>query len=439
MKKFLSLVLVGAFIFSGSAVLAESFPDVSGSHKNAEAISDLVNRGAISGYDNGDFGPEDGVTRAQAAKIIVLAFGLDHSQEFESTFNDVSEGDWHFEFVMAGVEEGLINGRGDGSFGPDDPVNLAATLKMSVIAGGFELPDSSSLPNSIFSDVGKGDWFAPHSQFAKDNNIVFSDENGSIGAETSMTRGSFAEVIYRLLQVKENGGNPFPIDTNWAIFESFRLPFRMKYDDSTWKVERGGDSVIFYYADNGMAQFSPVRVWQSSARVWLAVDKNDDNLDQGEYFDNLRSVFSGSQFTEFSLDGAGALEILDSNERTVDWYIYLSDGTVLAVFSEYGSGPIGFTHQQFIKTMLSTLELKALTFTPSDQLLSEILGSTLKEGKGTEMLNKLTDKVIIETDTIGVGTGPVDYYYSAQLNYTFKYERSMDVILDAREGETTAF
>ena len=56
-----------------------------------------------------------------------------------------------------------------------------------------------------------------------------------------------------------------------------------------------------------------------------------------------------------------------------------------------------------------------------------------------ETLDMLPDKTIISTDTIGVGTGPVDYYYSEGLDYTFKYERFADVILDSREGKTSAF
>ena len=52
---------------------------------------------------------------------------------------------------------------------------------------------------------------------------------------------------------------------------------------------------------------------------------------------------------------------------------------------------------------------------------------------------KVRDAIIIETDAIGVGTGPIDYYYSEKIDLTIKYERSADVILDAREGRTTKF
>ena len=92
--------------------------------------------------------------------------------------------------------------------------------------------------------------------------------------------------------------------------------------------------------------------------------------------------------------------------------------------------------------MLETLEYKPVTLEPGEdysELLSEILSNVLVEDKGMAMITKLPDSLIIETDAIGVGTGPVDYYYSSKMDYTFKYERESDVILDSRKGKTSAF
>ena len=91
--------------------------------------------------------------------------------------------------------------------------------------------------------------------------------------------------------------------------------------------------------------------------------------------------------------------------------------------------------------MTASLEYKEVKVDQKDYsaLLSEIFEGILVENKGMELLNKLPNKQIIETDTLGVGTGPVDYYYSEEVDYTFKYERAADVILDKREGQTSAF
>ena len=61
------------------------------------------------------------------------------------------------------------------------------------------------------------------------------------------------------------------------------------------------------------------------------------------------------------------------------------------------------------------------------------------DGTGKAAMQVAGNWDLIETDTIGVGTGPVDYYYSTSLDVTLKYERSFDVLLDLRDGRTTAF
>ena len=58
---------------------------------------------------------------------------------------------------------------------------------------------------------------------------------------------------------------------------------------------------------------------------------------------------------------------------------------------------------------------------------------------GAETLLLFDDAVIIETDVIGRGNGPVDYYYSSKFDLTIKLDRNLDVILDIQEGKTSAF
>jgi hypothetical protein len=71
--------------------------------------------------------------------------------------------------------------------------------------------------------------------------------------------------------------------------------------------------------------------------------------------------------------------------------------------------------------------------------LNEVRKALLVEGKGMETIDLFADKKIIETDVVGVGTGPVDYYFVPLIDYTLKYEREGDVILDIMEGETIDF
>lgn len=418
-------------------VMAAAFPDVPEDHENYEAIEYLNANSVISGYQDGTFGPEDLVTRAQAMKIVVGALGIDFSGTYNQDFPDVFDSEWYFPYVMAGAEEGIINGYDDGTFRPGDNVNLAELLKIIVLAADVEL---SEVENDLFADVPAEEWYAPHALYARNNNIIFPDEYGYLNAGDAMTRAAFSEVVYRMMTVLETG-KPYPLDENWDTYVSSVLPFKIKYDADAWEVNESEDEVIFFRSDKEYLNFSPLRLYPNSAVLSVTLDGNEDGLSANDYFENVKNIFTGASYTEFTVSGFDAFEVLYAEDRIVDWYIYLEDGSVLVVYTEFGNGTLGYQLMQYISAMLSTLEYNALSEEDIDytELLSEIFENVLVENKGMEMLDKLPDKVIIETDTIGVGTGPVDYYYSEGANYTFKYERAGDVILDTREGQTSAF
>lgn len=437
MKKIVFATLV-LFLLSGN-VLAASFPDVPEDHKNYEAIEFLDFNEIINGYTDGTFNPDGLVNRAESIKIIVGAIGIDFKGTYEVLFPDVPADQWFFDYVMAAQKAGIVSGYQDGKFRPADSVNLAETLKILFEAADVSLPE---VTNDVFVDVPKDAWFAPYIMYARNHNIILADDYGAVHPAQAMTRSAFAEVIFRMMIVLENDGEPFPLHKNWDYYESATMPFRMKFDDQNWKLIEHSDEVIFMKPDTEFLQFSSARIYPNSAIVSVTVDENEQSMVEEQYFSNLKKAFAGATFKEFEFANQPALEILDSLARTVDWYIYLENGQVLAVYTQYGSGVLGFQLQQFIKAMLETLEYKEISAEPKNDysdLLSEIFDAVLVENKGTSMLDKLPDKEIIKTDTIGVGTGPVDYYYSEELDYTFKYERAGDVILDTREGETTAF
>lgn len=430
------LTFFGLFILMSLPAIAGSFPDVAEDHPNFEAIEYLDTNNVINGYQDGTFGPEDLVNRAQAMKIVVGALGVDFSGSYSENFPDVPAYEWFFPYVMGGYTAGIIDGYDDGSFLPGDDVNLAELLKIIVLASGVELTE---VTDNVYADVAADIWYAPHALYARNHNVVFPDEYGLLNAGNSMTRAAFSEVVYRMMVVMESNGQPFPLDKNWDTYVSATLPFQIKYDSVTWDVNEGDDEVIFFRSDLEYLNFSPLRLFPNSAVLSVTLDDNADGLSMSDYFANVKATFTDAGYAEFTVSGYNALEVLYTEDRIVDWYIYLDGGDVLVVYTEFGNGTLGYQLMQYIKAMLSTLQYSAVGGADYTQVLSDIFENVLVENMGMEMLNKLPDTVIIETDTIGVGTGAVDYYFSEEANYTFKYERASDVILDSREGQTTAF
>jgi hypothetical protein len=306
-----------------------------------------------------------------------------------------------------------------------------------MLAAGFEASETPT--SNVFTDVLASDWFSAYALFARDKNILLGDNEDNVFPGEPVTRAKFAELIYRSHVVKANNNKAFSLSTNWKLYESIRLPFSMKYDDENWQLIENEDEVIFFKPDEELGQFAPVRIYPNSAIVRVTIDDNALNLDEEAYFENIKEVFPGASFKNFTMDGLQALEVSYSDTRTIDWYIYLpnDDDEVLAIFTEYGDGVLSYQLPKIIKAMLGTLEYLQVDDDIID--LSTVFENILVEGKGKEMLDALWDSYIIETDAIGVGTGPVDYYYTGTYDYTFKYERASDVILDKREGETSAF
>ena len=69
-----------------------TFPDIAG-HPNKAAIEALAARGIINGYNASQFGPNDKITRAQFAKITIMALGM--SAQKTSAYSDVASDAWY--------------------------------------------------------------------------------------------------------------------------------------------------------------------------------------------------------------------------------------------------------------------------------------------------------------------------------------------------------
>ncbi|MFJ7922223.1 S-layer homology domain-containing protein [Lysinibacillus fusiformis] len=115
-----------AIIFSRAFELvprreAIPFNDVAPSHPYYEEIMKLQQAKIIDG-SNGSFHPSESLTRAQMAKIIVLAFGL--TPKGTSHFEDVSTTHWAHDYIATLEDHGVAQGD-NGSFRPNEPVTRA--------------------------------------------------------------------------------------------------------------------------------------------------------------------------------------------------------------------------------------------------------------------------------------------------------------------------
>ena len=98
------------------------FSDVKSSSKYAGAVTALEKAGIFSG-DNGKFNPNQPLTRAHLAKILVEAYDLKEGSHVE-TFSDVNSSHWAYNYINVLASTKITVGLGNGSFGVTDYVTL---------------------------------------------------------------------------------------------------------------------------------------------------------------------------------------------------------------------------------------------------------------------------------------------------------------------------
>ena len=141
MKKLLALVLALVMSMSLVTISNAAFKDAD-KISNKEAVDVMAAVGVLAGYDNGEFGATDTLTRAQACKIIAyLDLGgktADAIKGSGTVFSDVKATSWYAGYVEYCAGAGYVAGVGGGKFDPDAKVTGVQFAKMLLCALGYK-------------------------------------------------------------------------------------------------------------------------------------------------------------------------------------------------------------------------------------------------------------------------------------------------------------
>ncbi|MDO4562624.1 MAG: carboxypeptidase regulatory-like domain-containing protein [Clostridia bacterium] len=192
MKRTLSIILsIAMLITMLPATLAfaedtKTFTDVEGTEYYAQAAEALSVLDILAGYEDGSFGADKSITRAEMAAITCRVIDKESDAEKaagETKFDDVAANHWASGYINIASDEGIINGDGNGKFRPEDDVKYEEAIKMVVCALGFD--------DGITVDP--DDWSAGYLAAAKDKGITNSLKGRKGKAST---RGDVAQMVF---------------------------------------------------------------------------------------------------------------------------------------------------------------------------------------------------------------------------------------------------
>lgn len=200
------------------------FEDVTSDHANADAIFYVKQQGIVKGYDDGTYGPERTINRAEFAKIIGNASLGDrqYAQEFwmcsegeagpgamaelqsRNPFKDIDVRAWYAFPVCIALKANYIQGYPDGTFRPSNSINFVEAAKILVKAFGLEA--TTTIP----ACEGACPWYEGYVRMLEAHAAI---PLSITSFDQQITRGDMAEMIYRL----KAGNNDKPTQTYDAL------------------------------------------------------------------------------------------------------------------------------------------------------------------------------------------------------------------------------
>ena len=230
-------------------------------NEKKEAVAVLVGLGIIDGMGDGTFQPQGNLTRAQASKLIATLVKSGDKTDIPAPsadpFTDVAKDYWGAGAIKFGVDNGYINGMGDGTFHPEDQVTTAQLATMLCKLLGYTVEDvNNNWPDNAMS-------------FANDR-LLLLDVNK--GATEALNREEAAQMIFRgliaTMQVKQavvGNDNPDYFGIRNTIAQDYRSPAR---DDLQQLIEKYFPSVTWMTNEANLqdAFARPATVWKNGKK-----------------------------------------------------------------------------------------------------------------------------------------------------------------------------
>lgn len=135
-KKLIATVIASTFLFS----LGVPFASAADANTNA-SIGRLNALGVVTGYTDGEFRPDQNITRAEYAAIAVRLLGMESAASAakgSTKFKDVSASHWASGYINLAVGNGIIKGYPSGGFKPEANITYAEAFAMMVRVLGYE-------------------------------------------------------------------------------------------------------------------------------------------------------------------------------------------------------------------------------------------------------------------------------------------------------------
>lgn len=184
-------------------LFAPSIKDVSASYWAAEQINAIAALDIISVVDTNYFRPLSSISRAEFTRAIVKTANIPDkpTKTKELLFNDVEKNHPYFTFINTAVNSGIMSGTGTKTFSPDDYLTKAQAATIIVRAMGLENASTASATKTNFADDAKiPTWAKKSINIAREMGIITGNDSNELEPDKLLTRAEVSEMLNKFIK-----------------------------------------------------------------------------------------------------------------------------------------------------------------------------------------------------------------------------------------------
>lgn len=166
-----------------------------------EAVDYVLRNGLMGGYGGGRFGPNDYLSRAQFAQILFNKEGRP-GVNYLMDFSDVTGEAWFAEAVRWAAAMGIVGGYGNGKFGPNDPITREQLAVMLWRYAGSPAATNKEL-HFADADEASG-YALDALRWAVENGILNGYGDGRLNPVGLATRAQVAQMLKNFMEGQED-------------------------------------------------------------------------------------------------------------------------------------------------------------------------------------------------------------------------------------------
>lgn len=211
MKRFLTALTILALMFLNSTVLAaQAFTDIDSNHWAYWYVKTLSEEGVVVGYPDGTFRPDNNITRAEFATMAIKALHQDKAViKSPYSFTDVPKEHWAYDMINKAAYFDLVKGTSEGNFLPEETVSRAQVI--SIVVNALSVPDltpdeAKKILEESYSDYASvPDWIVVQAGKAESLGILVKSPKNQkcVDANAPATRAEVAAFLQNMVaQVK---------------------------------------------------------------------------------------------------------------------------------------------------------------------------------------------------------------------------------------------